>query len=179
LYRAHGTQSHGIPYLLSSDTVRLPEVAMPTRDVPSQKGVKFSVSPNPQQTVSIPWWLRFVVLLGALLLAVGAFLALAHPAMLVSPHDEINGAVLIYAGYFASRNAALAIMLVLLLSLGATQALRNMMVFVALIQLFDACMDLAEGRWMLVPGVIVIGLVFLIGAGRLSSHSIWKATSWV
>jgi hypothetical protein len=142
---------------------------MPTRDVSSQ----------PQQTIPIPWWLRFVVLLGALLLVVGAFLALVHPGMLVSPHDEINGAVHIYAGYFASRNAALAIMLVLLLSIGAKQALKNMMVLVALIQLLDACMDLAEGRWMLVPGVIVIGLVFLIGSARLSGHSIWRATSWV
>jgi hypothetical protein len=61
-------------------------------------------------TSSIPWWIRLVVPLGAILMATGAILALANPAMLVSPGDEINGAVPIYAGYLASRNIAIAIM---------------------------------------------------------------------
>ena len=40
--------------------------------------------------------------------------------MLVSPHDEINDAVHIYAGYLASRNMALAVMLI-----AAAQPLRK------------------------------------------------------
>ena len=65
----------------------------------------------------IAWWLRVVIVLGAFLTAMGGIIALVHPAMLVSPHDEINGAVHIYAGYLAARNLALAIMLVALLLL--------------------------------------------------------------
>jgi hypothetical protein len=49
-------------------------------------------------TAAIPWWLQAIVLLGALLMATGALIALLNPAMLVSPHDEINAAVHIYAG---------------------------------------------------------------------------------
>jgi hypothetical protein len=117
------------------------------------------------------------VILGALLLATGAVLALVHPAMLVSPHDEINGAVHIYAGYLASRNLALAIMLVALLSLSAKHALSNMMVLVALVQLLDAGIDCAEGRWILVPGVVLLGLLFFIGAVRLTGYPFWRSQS--
>ena len=99
----------------------------------------------------IPWWLRLVVILGALLTALGAVVALTHPAMLVSPHDEINNAVRIYAGYLAARNLALAFMLMALLFMGARRALGNLMVLVGFIQLLDACMDVAEARWTVAP----------------------------
>src|ERR1035438_5978257 len=118
----------------------------------------------------VAWWLRLIVILGALLTAMGAVIALAHPSMLVSPHDEINGAVHIYAGYLAARNFAIAFMLLTLLILGAWRALGNLMVLVGLIQLLDACMDVAEGRWTVAPGVLVFGLVFLVGAARLSGE---------
>src|SRR5271170_6162602 len=98
----------------------------------------------------IPWWISAVVLLGALLTATGAVLALVHPAMLVSPRDEINAAVHVYAGYLAARNGALAVMLLVLLGLRARRALGSLMVLVALIQVLDACMDVVEGRWMIV-----------------------------
>ena len=126
----------------------------------------------------IAWWLRILVLLGALLTATGAVIALFHPAMLVSPQDEINRAVHIYAGYFASRNLALAVLLVVLLSLRARRALSDLMVVVALVQVLDACMDILEGRWMIVPGVVVFGLIFLIGAARLSGNPFWRAAAW-
>jgi hypothetical protein len=126
----------------------------------------------------IAWWLRILVLLGALLTATGAVIALFHPAMLVSPQDEINRAVHIYAGYFASRNLALAVLLMVLLSLRARRALSNLMVVVALVQVLDACMDILEGRWMIVPGVVVFGLIFLIGAARLSGNPFWRAEAW-
>jgi hypothetical protein len=72
---------------------------------------------SPAATAPIAWWLRAVVILGALLMAAGTVLALIRPAMFVSPHDEINEAVHIYAGYLASRNMALAIMLIVFLGL--------------------------------------------------------------
>jgi hypothetical protein len=111
-------------------------------------------------------------------MAAGAVLALIHPAMLVSPHDEINGAVRIYAGYLASRNMALAIMLIVLLGLSAKRALSNLMFLVALVQLLDACIDCAEARWPILPGVICLGLVFLFGAARLSTYPFWKSEFW-
>jgi hypothetical protein len=133
---------------------------------------------SPAIASGIAWWIYVVVILGAFLTVTGAVVALVHPAMLVSPHDEINGAVHIYAGYLASRNLALAIMLLLLLSLRARRALGNLMVLVALIQLVDACMDCAEGRWMIVPGVVVFGIVFLAGAAQLSGFPFWRREAW-
>jgi hypothetical protein len=136
------------------------------------------INASPEGTTAIAWWLCVVVILGALLTATGGILALVHPTMLVSPHDEINGAVHIYAGYLASRNLALAAMLVVLLSLRARLALGNLMVLIAFIQLLDACMDCAEGQWMIAPGVLVFGMVFLIGATRLSGYPFWRSRAW-
>jgi hypothetical protein len=131
------------------------------------------------QRRAIPWWLGAVVILGAILTATGAVIALVHPAMLVSPHDEINGAVHIYAGYMAARNIALAFMLVALLAVGARRALGNLMVVVGFIQLLDACMDVVEGRWTVAPGVLIFGLVFLIGAAWFSGgYTFWKIEAW-
>jgi hypothetical protein len=131
------------------------------------------------QTKAIPWGLATIVILGAVLTATGAIVALVHPAMLVSPHDEINGAVHIYAGYLFARNIAIAIMLIALLSIGAKRALGNLMVLVGFIQLLDACMDVAEGRWTIAPGVLILGLLFLIGAARLSDGlASWRLKAW-
>lgn len=82
----------------------------------------------------MPWWVIAIILLGAFLTATGAVLALVHPAMLVSPHDEINRGVRIYAGYLAARNGALAIMLIVLLALGARRSLGSLIVLIALVQ---------------------------------------------
>ena len=108
----------------------------------------------------------------------GAVIALVHPAMLVSPHDEINGAVRIYAGYLAARNLALAVMLIGLLLAGARRGLANLMVLVGFIQLLDICMDIAEGRWAVAPGVFVFGVVFLVAASRLIGDPFWRIEFW-
>lgn len=138
-----------------------------------------SIGPSPlAQFRPIPWWMRILVIVGALLTAIGAVIALVHPAMLVSPHDEINGAVRIFAGYLAARNLALAIMLIALLLVGARRALANLMVLVGFIQLLDVCMDVAEGRWAVAPGVLVFGVVFLIAANRLIGYPFWNVEFW-
>lgn len=135
-------------------------------------------TPGAQLNQPIAWWLSAIVILGATLTAMGAVIALVHPAMLASPHDEINGAVHIYAGYLAARNLALAAMLVALLLIRARRALGNLMVLVGLIQVLDVCMDVAEGRWAIVPGVSIFGLLFLIGAARLSGFPFWRIAAW-
>jgi hypothetical protein len=138
-----------------------------------------SIGPSPlAQFRPIAWWMRILVIVGALLTAIGAVIALVHPAMLVSPHDEINGAVRIFAGYLAARNLALAIMLIALLLVGARRALANLMVLVGFIQLLDVCMDVAEGRWAVAPGVLVFGVVFLIAANRLIGYPFWNVEFW-
>lgn len=127
---------------------------------------------------ALPWWLRTIVVLGSLLMATGALIALMHPAMLVSRHDEINGAVHIYAGYFASRNLGLAIMLVAAVTLRARGILNTLMLLTAFIQLLDAGVDCLEGRWVVVPGVVLIGLLFFVGATRLSQYPFWRQEAW-
>jgi hypothetical protein len=127
---------------------------------------------------SIPLWVKVIVIGGALLSAMGGVLALIRPAMMVAPGDAINGAVRIYAGYFAARSFAVAVMLLVLLALGARRALGHMMLLFALIQLFDACMDCAEARWTVLPGVLILGLLFALGAMRLSGSPFWKLAAW-
>jgi hypothetical protein len=128
---------------------------------------------------SIVWWVQAVATLGALLNATGALIALINPALLVSPPAQISDAVHIYAGYMASRNLALALLLVALVAMRASRALGNLMALVGLIQLIDACIDCVEGRWPIVPGVLVFGVLFLICAARLAGYPFWKRAAWI
>ena len=126
----------------------------------------------------LPKWLLLIVVPGALLLAAGAIIALINPAMLASPGIAINGAVHVYAGYLVARNLALAVLLLVTLSMGARSSLSTLMVLTALIQFFDAAMDMVEGRWPLIPGVVVFAVVFLFGAARITGAPIWRAAAW-
>jgi hypothetical protein len=125
------------------------------------------------------WWLWMIVILGALLTAAGGIIALVHPSMLVSPREQMNGAVHIYAGYLAARSLAISFLLLVLLFIGARRALGNLMVLVGLIQLLDTCMDVAEGRRAIIPVVFVFGLVFLWSAACLSGgYPFWRIEAW-
>jgi hypothetical protein len=115
----------------------------------------------------VRWWVRTIVVLGAGLLVMGAAVALFQPGMLVAPHEVINGAVRVYAGYLASRNLGLAIALLAAMMLGRNEALKGLMLLTAAVQGLDVVMDCVEGRWAVVPGVAVLGLLFLIGASRV------------
>jgi hypothetical protein len=139
--------------------------------------VKRPKSSESVETSALPWWLYLIVITGALLLAAGGIIALIHPALLVPPGEEINGAVRIYAGYMVSRNLAIAVMLLGALSLRARGALSTLMVLVAFIQFLDAGINCFEGRWTLVPGVAVIGIAFLFGATRTAAHPLWEIGS--
>ena len=67
---------------------------------------------------ALPKWLPLIVVPGELLLAAGAIVALMNPAMLASPGIDMNGAVHVYAGYLVARNLALALLLLVTLSMG-------------------------------------------------------------
>jgi hypothetical protein len=108
----------------------------------------------------------------------GALIALLNPAMLVSPGDEINDAVHIYAGYLFSRNAALAVLLVASLLFRSKATLNTLILLTAFIQLLDAGVDCMEGRWAIAPGVLIFGLLFLVASRRLSGHPFWRKEAW-
>ena len=121
-----------------------------------------------------PWWVNAIVVLAAILLGAGAVIALVHSIMLVSPNEQINDAVRIYAGYFAARNIGLAVVLLAALALRARKMLGSLMLLTAFIQVVDAAIDCFEGRWAVVPGVIVLGIIFFVGAARLSGYGFWR-----
>jgi len=121
----------------------------------------------------LPWWLGGIVICGATLMAVGAIIALVWPALLVSHGAQITEAVRVYAGYLFSRNLAIALMLLVTLFAGARSALGNYLILAAFIQYLDVAIDAAEGRWTLVPGVLILGTAFLIGASVIFPRPIW------
>ncbi len=127
---------------------------------------------------SFPGWVVASVIFGALLMGAGAVIAVARPAMLVAPNAEITDAVRVYAGYLVSRNLALALTLIAMLAMRARGVLGGLMLLTAFIQLFDAGMDVLEGRWAIVPGVLVFAIVFFLGAARISARPLWSVAAW-
>jgi hypothetical protein len=111
-------------------------------------------------------------------MAMGAFIALLRPGILVPPHEEISQAVHIYAGYLFSRNLVLALMLLAALGLRARGMLNTLMLLTAFVQFLDAGVDLMEGRLTVVPGVVIFGTLLLVGSRRLSGHGFWNAKTW-
>ena len=125
-----------------------------------------------------PWWVRLIVLVGALLTGAGGVIALANPAMLAGPQPQIGTAAHVFAGYFAARNLVLACVLLLLLAMQAQRELGQLLALVGLIQCADAVMDCVEGRWPIVPGVIVLALLFLLAASKLCRSPFWRREAW-
>jgi hypothetical protein len=127
---------------------------------------------------AIPLWPRLIVVLGIVLLAAGAVIAVVHPVLLVSPRDQIDEATYVFAGYLASRNMALALMLLVAILLRARKALNILVLLAAAIQLLDIGMDIFEGRWAVVPAVVILGALFLAASARIAGHPFWKAEAW-
>jgi hypothetical protein len=117
-------------------------------------------------------------MLGIVLLAAGAIIALAHPILLVSPQDQINQSTRVFAGYLASRNMALALMLLATLLLRARKTLNILVLLTALIQLFDIGMEFAEGRWPVAPGVAILAALFFAASAKISGYPFWKKEAW-
>src|ERR1700692_4286307 len=105
-------------------------------------GVTKIISPksfrSPSGRSTFPWWLNTIVVLGAVLMIMGGLMALLQPSRLVSPHDDITGAVRVYAGYFAARALVLAIFLLLALILRARGMLNTLMLLAAFVQIAGA-----------------------------------------
>ena len=129
-------------------------------------------------TGRIPGWVKIVVAVCAVLMGAGAVIAAENPGMLVDPQAEINSAVKTYAGYLTARNGVLAVVLLALLFAGARRALGNLVAVVGLIQVFDFVVDCMEARWSLAPGVLVLGFLLLVAAGRLSGAPFWQRRAW-
>jgi hypothetical protein len=130
-----------------------------------------------EQIPRIPLWIAVIVIVGAALMAAGGSIALAKPAMLLAPGETVNGATRVYAGYFVSRNLALAAMLLFMLAIRARSVLSTLMVLTGFIQLLDAVLDILDGRWTLVPGVLVYAVLFLLGAANLR-RQFWRVACW-
>jgi hypothetical protein len=121
-----------------------------------------------EERKSLPVWLYVSVTLGAILMAMGAIIALVKPGLLLGPGEAVTTGVRVYAGYLWSRNLALASALIVLVARRSRYMLRGMMLLTALVQLLDAVLDAVEGRWVLVPGVVVFAIVLLLGAEWLA-----------
>jgi len=132
----------------------------------------------PSLSAPLPLWVQVVVIIGVVLLTAGGFISLLHPALLVSPHDEINSAVRVYAAYTFSRDLAIAFMLFTALLLRARTALNSLMLLTGLIQLLDAFSDVWDHRWVIVPAALVIGAIFFLSAAALSGFPFWKIQAW-
>jgi hypothetical protein len=128
--------------------------------------------------LAVPVWANVVVVLSAVLMGMGALIALVRPEMLAAPHAEINAAVRAYAGYLTARNGTLAVMMIVLLVVGARRALGNLVAVVGFIQFVDFCVDCAEARWTVAPGVLVLGVLLLVAASRLSGSAFWRRAAW-
>ena len=130
-----------------------------------------------QSFVHIPLWVTIIVILGALLTAIGAVISKVDPTLLTNG-SIMTDAVRVYADYMFARNLALAVMLLLLLALGARRMLAGFMVLIALIQIVDVINDLVRGAFLLVPGLLVFAIVFLVGAWQLFGQAIWHVDAW-
>jgi hypothetical protein len=143
---------------------------------------KYSDRPRVEQSSLSNWRpparVQVIAILGATLLALGAFLALLNPALLVGKGEQMNNAARVFAGYLVSRNLSLAALLAGALALRARKALGALITLTALIQFVDAAVDCYEQRWAIVPVVVVLGLAFLIGAGSTLGRSVWKIEVW-
>jgi hypothetical protein len=121
----------------------------------------------------IPLWISIVVIIGALLTAIGAIISKVDPTLLTNG-SPMTGAARVYADYLFARDLPLAIMLVFLLAVKARRMLAGFMVLTAFIQLVDVINDLARGAYLLVPGLLIFAIVFLIGAWQLFGQPIWQ-----
>jgi sterol desaturase/sphingolipid hydroxylase (fatty acid hydroxylase superfamily) len=130
------------------------------------------------EAVAFPWWLQTTVILGSLLMATGAVLALANPQMLVYPGAQINDASRTFAGYFFGRNLVLAVFLLAALLQRARGQLSTLLLLTGFIQVIDVVLDCVERRWPIVPIVAIFAVMFFLSSVRLSGSPFWKAQAW-
>ena len=140
--------------------------------------VQKNVSSKTNVSEQFPLWVRIVVSIGAVLLIAGVLISLLHPILLVSPHDEINPAVRVFAAYTFSRDLGLAIVLVTALLLRARVTLNGMLLLTAFMQMPDAFTDCLDHRWAIVPAAVLTGALFFLAAASLCGAPFWKIQAW-
>jgi hypothetical protein len=138
-----------------------------------------TVSGDSTRPEKIPAWVGAVAIVGGLLMILGAVLGIVRPSMLAGPDAVLIGAVEVFAGYFAVRNLVLGLLLPVLLAIGARRSLGNLLAIIGLVQLLDVCMDCVEGRWAIVPGVLLLGVLYLAAAARVSGGAFWRRRAWL
>jgi hypothetical protein len=135
---------------------------------PSESAHPVTAEPSPAATDRTwPLWLTVIVILGAVLTATGAVLAI------FASGEHLNTAGHNYADYFITRNLAVAVMLLVMLALRARRVLAALMILTALIQFLDAVTAIATGRLGLVPIDLIFAAVFIFGAARLTGLRPW------
>lgn len=151
---------------------------MTKNSTPSDSSEQADDLRTPPSVVRIPLWVSIVVILGAVLTAIGAVISKVDPTMLTNG-GPITDAARVYADYLFARNLPLAVMLLFLLASRARRMLAGFMVLTALIQIVDVTNDLARGgEFLLVPGLLLFAIVFLVGAWRLFGRAIWHVDAW-
>lgn len=134
-------------------------------------------SMNSKSVQRFPLWVAIVVILGTLLTLTGAVISKVDPTLLTNG-SPITEAARVYADYMFARSVAIALMLVLFLTLRSQRMLACCMTLVALIQFIDILDDLSRGAFLLVPGLLVFAILFLLGAQRLLGKPFWKLSIW-
>ena len=142
------------------------------------------MSPNdptldPPPSASLPWWTIAVCALACLLFAIGGLIGLIQPASLLAPGSSITVETRIFVDYFVSRNLALAVVLLIGLLLKSRTTLARTTFLAGLVQCFDCILDARDGRWVLVPGILLLGLLFLVTASRIMGAAFWRKRFWL
>src|ERR1700761_4865409 len=106
-----------------------------------------------------------------MLLAMGAGISMFAPQRLAPPGVAINAAVHVYAGYTFSRDLSLLVVMVFALLKRLRTMLSTAMGIFSLMNLFDAAMDVWEGRYPIVAIAAVLALVAALAYAKISRTS--------
>jgi hypothetical protein len=116
----------------------------------------------------IPIAVGTIVILGALFNAAVGALSLFSPtgflALVGERSQDLTPGVMVFAGYAAARELAIAAALLVLLAVRATPALVGVLVFAALANVFDTAGALLAGRWVQLPGAVIFSVAYASAA---------------
>jgi len=120
------------------------------------------------------WLIGAVVVLGALVTGLTGVLSLVAPAtfLALTGHrgEPVTAGVRVFAAYAGARELAIAVALVVLLALRSRRVLPGLMMVTAGANAVDVVGAVAAGRWVQLPGAVVVALVFLATAVWLFTH---------
>lgn len=127
---------------------------------------------------AFPWWVVFLIVLGALGVASLAIGALFAPQTLLSSGQPMTEAVRVWARYAAAYSVALSLTLLALLAVRARRILAGVLLQAAFAEFLLAIVAIVNQRWEQIPADILLAAVFVICAGRLFGQAPWHAAVW-